>query len=183
MAAAIRGGELMTDGFESARAQRNVLERLGEKIPGYRGFQDRELRRDVDKRQREHLAHELEAIKGKLRSRARAYTDAGRIEPLSRFERLDRGLEGLSQAVRFSDYGASGLFDVEKIGEAQLEKLYQFDLEVLEDIEALARDVAAIPAPGGEDPTAALDGALCDLEELADRWAGREVVVSSVVKR
>ena len=39
----------MTDGYEEAKAGRNVLERLGEKIPGYRGFQDRELWRDVER--------------------------------------------------------------------------------------------------------------------------------------
>jgi len=46
----------MTNSFDEAKAQRNILERLGEKIPGYRGFQDRELRRDVDRTLREHLA-------------------------------------------------------------------------------------------------------------------------------
>src|SRR5689334_15331538 len=39
-------GDPMTDGFEQAKAQRNALERLGAMIPGFRGFQDRELRRD-----------------------------------------------------------------------------------------------------------------------------------------
>lgn len=171
------------DGFEMAKAQRNPLERLGEKIPGYRGFQDRELRRDVDKLQREHLSNTLETLKRKLRERARAYTDAGRIDALGRFERIDRRFEGLSQAIRFSDYGASGLFDAEKIGEPQLEKLYQFDLEMVEQLEDLSLKVAAVPAPGATDPTAALDQVLADTEELADRWAGREVVVSSVVQR
>ena len=45
----------MTNGYEEARGQRNWLERLGAAIPGYRGFQDRELRRDVDRTLREHL--------------------------------------------------------------------------------------------------------------------------------
>lgn len=175
----------MTHGYEAARAQRNALERLGEKIPGYRGFADRELRRDVDKLQREHLSRRLEQVKTKLRECARFYTDAGRLEALSRFERLDRRLEGLSQAVRFADYGATGLFAAEKVGEAQLEKLYQFDLELVEQVDGLATEAAKVPAPGagGDDPTAALDAVLADVEELADRWAGREVVMSSVVQR
>ena len=49
----------MTTGFEEAQERRNWLERLVDKIPGFRGFQDRELRRDVDKMQREHLALDM----------------------------------------------------------------------------------------------------------------------------
>src|SRR5687767_15908327 len=74
----------MTDGFEEAKEQRNWLERLGARIPGYRGFQDRELRRDVDKLQREHLAKELERAKGVARAKARAYADSAKIGALAR---------------------------------------------------------------------------------------------------
>ena len=109
----------MTNSFDEAKAQRNILERLGEKIPGYRGFQDRELRRDVDRTLREHLASELGRLKSSLRDRTRAYTDAGKIGALNGFDRLDRQIDGLSQAVRFADYGATGLFDPVKIGEAE----------------------------------------------------------------
>ena len=83
----------MTNGYEGAKAQRNLLERLGAMIPGFRGFQDRELRRDVDKLEREHLAAEIGRLKGSLRERARAYTDAGRIGSLQTFDRLDRQME------------------------------------------------------------------------------------------
>ena len=54
---------------------------------------------------------------------SRSYTDAGKIGALSAFDRLDRQLDGLSQAVRFADYGASGLFDPVKIKDAELQRL------------------------------------------------------------
>ena len=137
----------MSNGYEQAKSQRNILERLGDKIPGYRGFQDRELRRDVDRLQREHLASELGRLKAALRDSARRYTDAGKIGTLSAFDRLDRQIDGLSQAIRFSDYGASGLFDPVKIGEAELERLYQFDLSVVDDLALVEGEVAAqLPA-------------------------------------
>jgi hypothetical protein len=172
----------MTDGYEEARKGRNALERIGEKIPGYRGFQDRELRRDVDRLQREHLAGELGRLKATLRDRARSYTDAGQIAALGGFDRLDRQIDGLSQAVRFADYGASGLFDPVKIGEEELRRLYEFDLSVLEDLEALEADVAAVPAPGSEAPSAALDRVQQRVRYLQDKWQQRELVVNDVVK-
>jgi hypothetical protein len=175
----------MTDGFNAAKAQRNALERLGAKIPGYRGFQDRELRRDVDKLQREHLSGELARQKGALRERARAYTEGGNLAALGGFDRLDRELDGLSQAIRFSDYGATGLFDAVKIGDAELAELYQFDLSVLADLGEIDTGIGALPAPGtpeGAQIAPALDALRGRMRALADKWKGRAQVIGNVVQ-
>jgi hypothetical protein len=172
----------MSNGYDEARGQRNFLERLGDKIPGYRGFQDRELRRDVDRLQREHLASELGRLKGVLRESARDFTDAGKIGVLSHFDRLDRQLDGLSQTIRFSDYGATGLFDPVKIGEAELQRIYEFDLSLVDDLSLLESQIAAVPRPGGEDPKTALDQLLQTARELDDKWKQREQVISNVVR-
>ncbi|MEE8278471.1 MAG: hypothetical protein V3R89_07100 [Thermoanaerobaculia bacterium] len=172
----------MSQGFEEAKERRNWLERLTDKIPGFRGFQSRELRRDVDRMQREHISKELGQFKIAVRGKAQAYTDAGQIGVLHLFDRLDRRLDGLSQAVRFAEYGASGFFDVVKIYELELESLYQFDLSVLEDLSRLAGDLAAIPLPGQGDPTGAVEQALSRLATLEDKWASRKNVISNVVR-
>jgi hypothetical protein len=164
----------MSDSYEQAKGDRNWLERLGEKIPGYRGYQDRELRRDVDKLQREHLSLALARAKANLRECARTYVDAGKIGTLAAFDRVDRKLDGLSQAIRFADYGASGIFDAVKIGEAELEKLHRFDLLLAEEGESLASAIATVPAAGGADPAAALDEVAARVRALEEKWAGRE---------
>ena len=172
----------MTTGFEEAQERRNWLERLMEKIPGFRGFQDRELRREVDKLQREHLAKELGQIKQAVRGKAQAYTDAGQIGALYLFGRMDGRLDGLSQAIRFADYGQSGFFDVVKINEPELDAIYQFDLSLVDEIAALAGHVAAIPLPGQGDAQEACNQALGHISTLADKWTERKNVISGVVK-
>ncbi len=174
-------------GYEEAKAQRNILERLGDKIPGFRGFQDRELRRDVDKLQREHISGEIGRLKTALRDQARAYTDVGQIALLGPFDRLDRQLDGLSQSVRFADYGASGLFDAVKIGEAELQRLYEFDLSLLDDLAALRTEVAGLPSPAGPSSNqpgaaAALDSVQQRVRAVEEKWRGREQVISNVVR-
>lgn len=171
----------MNQGFEQAKSQRNWLERLGAKIPGFGGFLDRELRRDVDKKQREHLSAEVSRIKEALRTKARGYSDAGSIGALEVVERLEKKLDGLSQTIRFADYGASGLFDVEKIREDQLDRLYEFDVQWVEALAQLKGEIEALPA-GPENPMTALEGALAHLEALAAHWATRGQVISSVVQ-
>ena len=169
-------------GVERAREQRNFLERLVAKIPGFRGFQDRELRRDVDKLQREHLAGEVGKVRKQLQRQAERYTDAGKIEALQLFDRLDRRIDGLSQAVRFADYGASGLFDPVKIGEPELERLYEHDLSMLDDLARLEGEVAAVPGPGaGVDPRGALETVGETVGQIEEKWRRRDTVIGDVV--
>jgi hypothetical protein len=171
----------MSNGYEAAKGQRNLLERLMAKIPGFRGFQDRELRRDVDKLLREHLAAELGRVKSALREQARRYTDAGQIAALGGFDRIDRTLDGLSQAVRFADYGATGFFDPVKIYDEELARLYEFDLSVLDDVAALDAALGQVPAPGAGDPGAALEALEQAVRAVDDKWKRRKEVVSNVV--
>ena len=172
----------MTQGFDEAQERRNWLERLGEKIPGFKGFQDRTLRRDVDKLQREHLAQEVSRLKVGVRGKARAYTDVGQIGLLHIFDRLDRKLDGLAQSIRFADYGTSGIFDVVKFREEELDKLYQFDLSLLDDLSQLSGDLSVVPLPGQGDARDALEQTLGRLELMEEKWAGRKNVISEVVK-
>ena len=172
----------MTNGFEEAQDRRNWLERLGDKIPGFKGYQNRELRRDVDRMQREYLSQRFGELKASVRRSARDYTDAGQIGMLHLFERLDRSLDGMSQAVRFADYGASGIFDAVKIHDEELDRLYQFDLSVLDDLEVLAADLVGVPSPGAEGAREALDQALDRIEVLRGKWLERKNIIADVVK-
>lgn len=171
-----------TDGFEEAKAQRNFLERLIERIPGFGGFQDRELRRDVDKLQREHMAATVTSLKGRAREIARDYTDAGKIGILDRFERLDRRLDGLSQSIRHADYGTTGLFAPVKIDEPKLAALYEFDLSLLDDLTVLERRIEEIPPPGSGEPEQALDAVLQQVRTVEEKWGRREQVIAKVVQ-
>ncbi|MEJ2084215.1 MAG: hypothetical protein P8Y44_00875 [Acidobacteriota bacterium] len=173
----------MSSGFDEAQSQRNWLERLGEKIPGYRGFQDRELRREVDKLQREHLATEVLALKGMARDMAQRFTDAGQIGVLDLFDRLDRKLDGLSQAIRFSDYGATGIFDAVKVREKELRSLYEFDLSLIEDLEMMESHIRDIPSAGEGDPRSQLERAINGVSNLEDKWSSREVAIGDIVER
>jgi len=175
----------MNSGYDEAKTQRNALERLLEKIPGFRGFQDRELRRDVDRLQREYLAGELGRLKSLLRERSRERVDRGGLADLALFDRIDRSLDGLSQQIRFSDYGASGLFDAVKIGEAELARLYEFDVSILGDLGQIEAAIAAVPRPGaegGDDPAPALQSLYDRVRALGDRWGQRDDVIGRVVQ-
>lgn len=155
----------MNDGMERARERRNLLEELGAKIPGFRGYLDRELRRDVDKMQRDWLANQVDRARFALNGTIRAWTKAGRLDVLSTAGSVEKALDRLANRIRHADYGASGFFDVVKIRDAELEKIYAFDLALSETVEYLALQVEQLP-PSSDDDTV---NRLYDAVQAADR--------------
>jgi hypothetical protein len=155
----------MNDGMERARERRNLLEELGAKIPGFRGYLERELRRDVDKMQRDWLANQVDRARFALNGKVRAWTKAGRLDILSAAGSVEKALDRFANRIRHADYGASGFFDAVKIGGAELEKIYAFDLALSETVEYLALQVEELP-PSSDDDTV---NRLYDAVQAADR--------------
>lgn len=115
--------------------QRNWLEKLSSKIPGYSGYVDRERRRDIDKIHREHLADRLRALKSPLTDLMRELSNTGRLFEVGPVDAAIKKLDHLENRVRFASYGYSGFFDVVKIEQAQLDLIYSFDLALVEHVD------------------------------------------------
>lgn len=156
----------MMDGLENARERRNWLEKIGEKIPGFRGYLDRELRREVDKMQRDYLASEVDRARQGVQTKIRKWSRRGALNNLDLASTSEKLLDRLANRIRHADYGSSGFFDAVKIGEAELDQLYQFDLELSDTVEALANQIESLPEEPDEDALfVLLDGI-----ESADRF-------------
>src|SRR5688500_8850900 len=122
--------------LDKARSAQNLLERLANKIPGFKGYRERELRRDADKAQREHLASLLEQTKGVLNDVSAAATrGGGSLDVINDVETARKRLDKVIARVRYADRGYSGFFDTIKVDEALLERVYQFDLGLLAGVE------------------------------------------------
>jgi hypothetical protein len=146
--------------------QRNWLERLGDKIPGYSGYVAKERRRDVDKMHREHLAERLRAAKQPLTDVMRELSSTGRLFEVGPVDRVLKKLDQVENRIRFASYGYAGFFDAVKIEEPQLDLIYRFDLSLVEKVdefERLAREL------GGKSETAdGLKAAAAEVERAAD---------------
>jgi hypothetical protein len=155
----------MNDGMERARQRRNILEELGAKIPGFKGYLEAELRRDVDKMERDWLAGQVDRARFAVNGKIRAWTKAGRLDVLSTVGSVEKALDRLANRIRHADYGASGFFDAVKIGEDELEAIYAFDLALSENVEYLAVQAEQLPGTADED----MVKRLYDAVQSADR--------------
>jgi len=155
-------------GIEKAKQMRNILERLAAKIPGFKGFVERETRREVDAMERQVMAVSLSDIRTALLRKI----ETGGLAGLQLLGETEKTLDGLAQEVRYADYGYTGFFDVAKIHEAQLDQVYQFDLEFCAQIEALKALV---------DGNAAPDALLAKVRELQTTFGRRKNLLLQVV--
>jgi len=121
----------MSDGFvENAQANMGAVERLLKGLPGIRGYMDKELRRDADKRVRMALASELDQQKQALLGVQNKLLKGGGLTWLDDVDAVVQKLQTLVDRVKTASYGYTGLFDAVKIGEEQLAALHQFDLSL-----------------------------------------------------
>jgi hypothetical protein len=126
---------------ETISGQRNALERLVARIPGFRGYLDREARREADKVLREHGASRLERVVRELHEVAANSA----LDELNDLHALLNEVEKLRAELRYADRGYSGFFDEVKLDSAsQLEAVYEKDERIVEQIEQIAAQVADV---------------------------------------
>lgn len=170
----------MANGFAAAGDRRNFLERLVNKIPGLRSYQERETRREVDKMQRDWLAAEVDRARQGVQRKVRKWTRAGQLEILDVASSLEKLLDRFANRIRHADYGYTGFFDAVKIREDELERLYEFDLRLSDTVEALAARIEALPDQDAGDP---LDELLSAAEEADRAFDQRSTVFEDVTQK
>ncbi|MFC2036924.1 hypothetical protein ACFLYD_02990 [Chloroflexota bacterium] len=117
------------------------LERLVGKIPGYKGYKDKELRREADKLLRTQLAGQLDDQRKRLSGLQMQLINQAQIEYVDDLERAVMKLQLLTDRIRTASYGYAGLFDAVKVKEEQLDALYDFDNQMFDFVLEIAADV------------------------------------------
>lgn len=158
---------------------KNWFERAAEHIPGYKGYKEKELRREADKLLREYVAEKLEAARAKLESVALAATDRGDLQVLSGVDRTGRKLRTIRDKYLYADYGYAGIFDTVKVGDEILDQLYQFDAQSQEyalHLDQLASNLSA-DSPSLKSDLEILDERVTALDQS---FSEREHVITGV---
>lgn len=136
------------------------LEALAEKIPGYGGYKEKELRRAADQKLREHLAAKLgeqlrkaEAVAGQM------LTGPGMMQ-LDEFGTVNTRLQTLIDRVKTAAQGYAGFFDAVKIKENELDLLYEFDEEMLFKVDDLGAAIDGVQTALDSGDAAKIPGAV-----------------------
>lgn len=152
-----------------------MLENLEMKIPGFKGYKEKELRRQSDRLLREQLARQYQDQKNRIAEAQNALMSAGKIQGMSKLETANLKLNLLLDHLKTGATGYAGLFDAVKIKEAELDRLYQFDQSLgqgVERLKGIIDQIITVAAQGG-DATPLLNGLVAAAEELNTTWNHR----------
>jgi hypothetical protein len=123
--------------MEPAKGLADHLEKWMAWIPAVGTYRDRERRRETDKRIREHIAEQLQNVRGHLRRVMLAFSRNGKADLLVDLDHLSAQIQQISDTIRYASYGYSGIFEVDKIREEEIQRLCSFDLSLKEEAENL----------------------------------------------
>ena len=146
----------MDEFFQKVTSQQDPFKRLGSLIPGFKGYIERQNRREADKLLRDTVARRFDEQWKRASQIQVDMISQGMIAYVDDMERAALQLRTFIDKLSTAPRGYSGLFDAVKINEQELEAIYQYDAaffdladqveHALDNVEASLGDEAALPA-------------------------------------
>lgn len=158
------------DYLEKVRGERGLLEKIMGYVPGYRGYKEKELRRESDRLVRMETVNRLKAAKMTVR---RSFANPAAVQALSgdnsyKYDALMSRLDRVTQRIDRAVAGYAGVFDAVRVKEDRLDTIIQHDLTLIQKADALKTDCENVAKmkPGNDDWGAAMDGLISKVEEF-----------------
>lgn len=173
----------MADIFGKVTDQQDWFKKIIGKIPGFKGYIERNNRRSSDKILREMIAREYEVQYQRISGVQRALISAGELGAVGELENAAIKLRQFIDRVRTASYGYAGIFDAIKIREAELETVYQFDAMLLEKYNEIARAIDNVEASVGTDgQTAAIRNLIAHAQEAIEAFNKRSDIMKGIAQ-
>jgi hypothetical protein len=142
----------------------DIFKKIASKIPGFKGYVERQARRDSDKLLRDTIFNRFRELEGRVSALQSEFVDSGEIEYVDNLEAAAIKLRTFADRVRTAPRGYSSLFAAVKINEAELAKLYEYDAGLLDMADEVGRAIDNVQSSVGAD---GLPAALRNLEGVS----------------
>lgn len=120
-----------------------LSERILAALPGFRGYKEKEIRRESDKLIRNHLYEKLMIGRKDLKETFQALSDNRVQEVMGDMDRLVMRFDRVSEKINHASYGYAGFFNVVKIEEEKLDKMIAFDTDLLDEVNDIVGKASA----------------------------------------
>ncbi len=124
----------MSANYEKISGERGKLESFLGKIPGYKGYKEKEMRREADSLVRDALVRDFSIQLNRLTPIQTAALSNGAIEIMGDLGAVKTALQTLIDRIRWAPQGYAGFFDAVRVKEDDLDKLEAFDQELVGEI-------------------------------------------------
>ena len=172
------------DVYSDVKGQMRLSERIAAFIPGFRGYKEKELRRESDRLIRNHLYQKLSVEKSDLREISQKLADRRYFDVLTDMDRLLAKMDRIAEKVNHASYGYSGFFDAVKVKEDSLDRMIDFDNKLMDGVTALTTEIDAFKADLASGNTSNLKTRVQNvtdkLESFEDTFDQRNEVIMGV---
>lgn len=141
----------MDDILQRVTGEHDFFKKILEKIPGFKGYVEREDRRSADKLLRESIADQFEALWGRISALQREAISNGELDKIDDLESASLKLRQFIDRVRTASYGYAGFFDTVKVNTEELDQIYQYDVQLLDLGTEISSAIDNIDASFGTD--------------------------------
>jgi hypothetical protein len=141
----------MSDFQEQIFSERGGLKNLLSKVPGFKGYIEKEDRRTADKMLREMVADRFEELQHQLSNIQQEFVREGKLDLMDELEAIDVKFNTFVDRIRHATYGYSGFFDAVKIDEAKLDKMYAYDNALLDAVDGIQNALDSLNLADEED--------------------------------
>jgi hypothetical protein len=172
--------------LSNVQGQMRLSERIAAFIPGFRGYKEKELRRESDRLLRNHLYLKLSTEKNDLREISQKIADRRYFDVMTEMDRLLAKMDRIAEKVNHASYGYGGFFDAVKVKEDNLDNMIAFDNKLIDDVSALASQIDAFKADLASGNTSNLktnvQNVTVKIESLEDTFDQRNEVIMGVTQ-
>ena len=109
---------------------KNIFDKIGSLIPGYRGYAERDGRRNCDKLLRNQISERLIYCESIINNRIKSEVKNNNLVSLRDLEDCQQKLNTLSDKIKYAPYGESSFFGDSQIKENELQNIYELDFEL-----------------------------------------------------
>lgn len=115
---------------------------ISDVVPGYKGYKQKELRREADKLLRDAIAARMRTVKTHLDGLQQDLIANGKIDLLDETGSAATQIQTFIDRVRTAAYGYGGFFDAARIKEEELDRVYEFDARLMDYVERIEAAIA-----------------------------------------
>ncbi len=164
--------------FQKVNEQMDPFKKILSKIPGFKGYMERQNRRDADKILRETIANRFDEQWQRVSSLQRDMISQGQIEFVDDLEAAAIKLRTFADRVRRATRGYSSLFEAVKVNEAELQKIYAYDATLLDMTDDVIHAIDLVETSIGSDGLpAAIRNLTTVSRQVIDAFNRREEVI------
>lgn len=167
--------------YQKVTGSMDFFKKIASKIPGFKGYVERQNRRDSDKLIRDTIYRRFRELEGRISDLQVQFINQGEIQYTDDLEKAALRLRTFADRVRTAPRGYSSLFEAIKINEEELAKLYEYDVVLLDKADEVGRAIDNVEASMGTD---GIKAALRNLQTVSKECIKvydrrQEVVVAS----